>query len=69
MAHEVTVRLVATVYRPVPELNELVRLDPREMIPVDPTTAVLTFAAVGQITARWNGMPELSPPPWFLVSM
>ena len=60
---------MATVYSPVAGLNELVSADPRAMIPLAPTTAVLTFAAVGQITARWNGMPELSPPPWFLVSM
>jgi len=33
------------------------------------TTAIVAFAAGGQITARWNGMPALSPPAMFLVSM
>src|SRR5258708_15605095 len=61
--------LVARVYWPVDALNELVSDDPREGSPAAVTTAILTLAAEGQITARWNGMPLLSPPPGFLVSM
>src|SRR5215831_9860035 len=63
------VRLVASVYCPVEARHELVRADPRDGIPVALTTAVWVRAADGQITARWNGMPPLSPPPGFLVSM
>src|SRR6516165_4145026 len=62
-------RLVTSVYCPVEGLNELVRAEARAGIPVAPTTAILVRAAAGQITARWNGMPLLSPPPGFLVSM
>jgi len=69
VAHDVTVLLVVTTYCPVAGRDELVPADPRAMVPLARTTAVLTFAAVGQITARCNGMPELRPPPWFLVSM
>ena len=68
-AHADRTRLVATVYCPVEVLNELVRDDPREGSPLALTTAVSTLAAFGQMTARWNGIPEFSPPPGFLVSM
>jgi hypothetical protein len=61
--------LVASVYCPVEDLNELVSDDPREGSPLAMTTAILALAADGQITARWKGMPALSPPPGFLVSM
>src|SRR5262249_43412809 len=61
--------LVASVYCPVEELNELVRADPREGSPLAFTTAVLVFAAVGQATARWKGRAALSPPPGVLVSV
>ena len=68
-AHAARDWLVASVYCPVEARNELVRADPRAGIPVALTTAVWVRAADGQITARWNGMPPLSPPPGFLVSM
>src|SRR5258707_11619199 len=64
-----TERLVTAVYCPMDELNELVRADPREIRALAFTTAILVFAAVGQMTARWNGIPALRPPPTFLVSM
>src|SRR5215469_2183168 len=69
VVHAPSALLVTTVYCPVAELYELVRADPREMIPFAPTTAIAVPAAPGQMTARWNGMPELRPPPMFLVSM
>ncbi len=69
VAHADRTWLVARVYCPVDELNELVSADPREGSPLAFTTATLALAAVGQSTARWNGMPALRPPPVFLVSM
>ena len=59
--------LVASVYRPAEERNELVSGDPRAGSPLAVTTAIVALAADGQITARWNGMPPLSPPAMFLV--
>src|SRR5215470_12595602 len=67
-AHAARAVLVASVYCPVEAVNELVSDDPREGSPLALTTAIFTFAAFGQITARWNGMPSASPPPRFLVS-
>src|SRR5215469_17174407 len=60
--------LVTSVYCPTEGLNELVSDDPRAGSPLALTTAILTLAAGGQITARWNGIPSASPPPRFLVS-
>src|SRR5690349_15725049 len=60
-------RPVARVYSPVEDVNELVSAEARAGMPVALTTAILVLAAVGQITARWNGMPSASPPPRFLV--
>src|SRR5580658_7910331 len=67
-AHPDSGRLVMSVYWPGAGLKDQVWRDPREMRPFAATTATLTSAAAGQITARWNGMPALSPPPGFLVS-
>ena len=39
------------------------------MIPVAFTTAVVVLTAVGQMTPRWNGIPDIRPPPSFFVSM
>src|SRR5580700_5809758 len=69
VAQAVRARLVTGVYCPVAGLKELVRADPRVIRPVALTTAILVLAAAGQMTARWKGMPALSPPPGFLVSM
>src|SRR5690348_8142414 len=54
--------LVASVYCPADARNELVSGDPRAGSPLAATTAIVALAACGQITARWNGMPGLSPP-------
>src|SRR4051812_23763505 len=62
-------RLVTRTALPVEALNVLVSAEPRVLSPSAPATATAVCAAVGQITARWNGMPSSRPPPGFLVSM
>jgi hypothetical protein len=69
IAHAGRGRLVASVYCPVAARNELVSGEPRAGSPVASTTAILALAAGGQITARWNAIPALSPPAMFLRSM
>jgi hypothetical protein len=59
---------VTTVYCPVSGEKKLVRLDPRAMSPLAPTTAIVVLAAVGHTTARWNGITAARPPPPFFVS-
>src|SRR5689334_8285498 len=61
-------RLVTSTYVPVAALKVLVSGEPRVLSPSAPATALAVLAAVGQTTARWNGMPSVRPPPGFFVS-
>jgi hypothetical protein len=47
-------------------VEELVNPDPRLGKPVAMTTRILALTALGQTTARWNGIPSVSPLPGFL---
>src|SRR5689334_20124917 len=53
---------------PIDARKVLVSGEPRTIHPFGLTTAMYDWLADRQITARWNGIPSVRPPPGFFVS-